>query len=32
MVAGMKFSYLARKRVFYRPEHDTKGKPQHAEF
>ena len=32
MVAGMKVSYLAGKRVFYGPEHNAKGRPQHAEF
>ena len=29
MVAGMKVS---GKCVFYRPEHNAKGRPQHAEF
>ena len=32
MVAGMKIFYLAGKCVFYRPGHNAKGKPQHAEF
>ena len=32
MVAGVKVSYLAGKCVFYRPEHNAKGRPQHANF
>ena len=31
MVAGMKVSYFAEC-VFYGPEHNAKGRPQHAEF
>ena len=32
MLKGLKMSYFACKRVFYRPEHNAKGGPDGIEF